>query len=68
MTHNHPFMEYLEVKFLKRLKDFAKLSKKTIEVRAKELSQDRNVKNAQKFWQVLLEGIEYWAIHFKYST
>ena len=61
-------MEYLEFKFLKRLKDFAKLTKKSIEQRAKELSSDKNIKNSQKFWQVLLEGLEFWAINFKYSS
>ena len=43
-------MAYIEIKILKRLKDFAKLAIKPIETRAKELSGDKNLQNAGNFW------------------
>jgi hypothetical protein len=36
------FMEYIEIKILKRLKDFALLAKKSQNDRLKELSSDKN--------------------------
>ncbi len=57
-TKNQKFMNYVSEKILKRLKDFAKLTKKPIDDRIKSLSNDLNVKFASLFWQLLLECIK----------
>ena len=68
MTSNNPFMGYLELKILKRLKDFAKLYKKTLEARAKELSTDKNLTNTNNFWICLLDCLKYWGQKFPSLT
>ncbi len=43
VSKNLKFISYLEFKFLKRMNDFAKLYKKPLDYRAKELASDKNL-------------------------
>ena len=44
-TKNSYFFTYLAKKFLKRLKILAKMAKKTLDVKAKEICKDSDFKN-----------------------